>query len=211
MNAAAGLRARAEALMIGGLIGDDAPDLRRLSLKLYRLLAQGRPVSRQAIAEADELIARIPPARVVWEDGHIVAFGGLSLRPSDHVLALADRHLYTWCVFDGLFLPEIIERPARIESRCPATATAIEIELLPTSLGGARPADPVMSIVAPDLAACAEDLRGVFCRHVRFFVSAAAFRDWAGDSDEITCLSLVEAYDLARQRNALRFADLAAA
>ncbi|HJM52290.1 MAG TPA: organomercurial lyase [Alphaproteobacteria bacterium] len=208
------LRERAEALMIGGLVGDTSPELQRLSFMLYRLLAEGDPVDRPALAEACELtpdetealLAEIPDSAMVWETESIVAFGGLSLRSSDHAFEIAGRRLHTWCVFDGLFLPGILGHRARITTRCPATDSAIEVEVGPAFLGTSRPANPLMSIVAPGLADCARDLRGVFCHHVRFFVSAEAFADWAGERDDIARLSLTEAFDLAGRRNAHRFA-----
>jgi hypothetical protein len=194
--------------MIGGLIGDTSAEHQRLSLTLYRLLAQGAPVSRQALAEAGapDLLAEIPDSALAWEDGCIVAYGGLDLRPSDHVFDVAGCRFHTWCVFDGLFLPEIIARPATLSTHCPATDTAIEIEVEPGALASYRPAKPVMSIVAPEIAACARDLRGVFCRHVRFFADRDAFLGWAQRRDDVAALEIDQAYDLARRRNTRRFA-----
>jgi len=200
------LKERAAALMIGGLVGDISPDLQRLSLMLYRLLAEGTPVSRQALAKTGDLIDQIPASTLVWENGSIVAYGGLSLRPSDHVFDVAGRRFYTWCVFDGLFLPEIIAQPATLTTRCPTTNAVIEVEIEPGALRSHQPAAPVMSIVAPEIAACVENLRGAFCQHVRFFVDETAFRDWARRRDGVTSIDIAEAYELARQRNAHRFA-----
>ena len=188
-----------------------------LTFVLYRLLGEGLPVRRSAVAErlgrspadVDGLLDDVPRSMIdVDATGAITAFGGLSLTPANHRFKVANKELHTWCIFDALFLPEILDKPAAAATRCPTTGETIEIEMTPQAIVSSRPSAPVMSIVAPDREACRDDLRGAFCNHVNLFVDADAFRAWAGDRDDVGYVTLNEAHQLARQRNAHRYGDL---
>jgi alkylmercury lyase len=54
------------------------------------------------------------------EQGHVIGFLGLSIRPMPHRLTVTGRTLYAWCAFDTLFLPELLGAAAEVESRCPS-------------------------------------------------------------------------------------------
>ena len=142
------------------------------------------------------------------DNGAVIAFGGLSLGPANHAFKVDGRELHTWCVFDALFLPEILRKPATSITCCPATGAAIEIELAPDAVVSCLPSQPIMSIVVPDRAACAENLRGAFCNHVNFFVDEAAFHKWAVGKPGASHVSIEHAHDLAHQRNLYRYGDL---
>lgn len=188
-----------------------------LSISLYRALGLGELVSRASLAATmsieppafDRLMKALPASNIDLDDnGRIVAFGGLSIITANHEFIVEGNTLYTWCVFDALFLPEILGKSARARSRCPTTGERIDISLTPDRIAAASPVDPVMSITAPDQAACCEDLRGAFCNQVNFFVNLDAFQEWAGERPGIGHVSLTVAHDLARQRNAYRYGEL---
>ena len=152
-----------------------------LTFVLYRLLGEGLPVRRSAVAkrldrspaDVDGLLDDVPRSMIdVDATGAITAFGGLSLTPANHRFKVGGRALHTWCIFDALFLPEILDTPATAATRCPTTGETIEIEMTPAAIVSSRPSAPVMSIVAPDREACRDDLRGAFCNHVNLFVDA---------------------------------------
>ena len=187
-----------------------------LALALYRLLGEGLPVHRTALAkwlslspvQLDSLLNDIPRSTIDFDaTGAVTAFGGLSLIPANHVFKAGNRELYTWCVFDALFLPEILGKPATVSTLCPATGETIEIEMTLRTIVSSRPSEPVMSIIAPDSAACCENLRGAFCNHVNLFIDDRAFRDWATDRLDVAFVSLEEAHELALQRNRYRYGD----
>lgn len=87
---------------------DDAPPARAL----LRELARGKPISAAALAastdraehDVTDTLARWPNVRRD-DHGRVVAFGGLSLRPTEHRFEVGGRRLYTWCAWDTLFLP----------------------------------------------------------------------------------------------------------
>lgn len=187
-----------------------------LTLALYRLLGDGLPVHRTALekwldlspAQVDSLLNDLPRSTIDFDAADaITAFGGLSLLPANHRFKAGNRELYTWCVFDALFLPEILGKPATVSTLCPATGETIEIEMTPRTIVYSRPSEPVMSIIAPDSAACCENLRSAFCNHVNLFVDDRAFRDWATDRPDVAFVSLEEAHELALQRNRYRYGD----
>ena len=198
----------------------EAPRLVPLSLALYRRLGGGAPVERAELgvdlnltAEALNADLRAVPESTIDIDanGAIVAFGGLSVIPASHVFKVGGLELYTWCVFDALFLPRLLGKSAISVTRCPVTDTQIEISLTPTAIISSRPASPVMSIVAPNKESCRENLRGAFCNHVNFFADENTFRDWRGDRPDVAHVSLEEAQELARQRNQYRYGHCLAA
>jgi alkylmercury lyase len=194
----------------------NAPQLIPLTLALYRLLGEGVPAPRSALAkrlglspaELDCALNDIPRSTIEFDaPGAITAFGGLSLTPANHEFKTRNAELYTWCVFDALFLPEILGTSATVSTRCPATGETIEFDLSPCEIISSRPSGPVMSIITPDRDACCENLRGAFCNHVNLFVNERAFHDWAAGRADIVHVSLEDAHQLAHLRNRFRYGD----
>src|SRR5258708_21208353 len=94
----------------------------RLSLDLYRLLAEGQPVPRTALAKRLEIsvetVNRIMDGWPgVFSDARqqIVGYWGLSIPAtysSPHTLRMNGRTLTPWCAWDTLFLPELFGHTA---------------------------------------------------------------------------------------------------
>lgn len=192
----------------------DNSELTPLSLALYRGLGEGSPVERATVArelslsarEIDRLIALVPASTIDLDGADaVIGFGGLSLGKANHVFCVGQLKLHTWCVFDALFLPQILGKPATSITHCLKTDTEIAVAIDPIKGVTCESFRPVMSIVAPGKAACCENLRGAFCNHVNFFVDEIAFRDWSGGRTDVNCVSLDVAYGLARQRNQYRY------
>lgn len=192
----------------------DSPALIALTIELYRQLGQGDPVERSTLAHKlkepvstiDRRLAELPKSTIEYDRaGDVVAFGGLSVVPANHTFTVDGRELYTWCVFDALFLPGILGKSATLATQCPVRGHTIEIALSKDSITSCRPSDPVMSIVVPDRAACSENLRGAFCNHVNFFADETAYDEWAADNSDVSFLSVDKAHELAKQRNEHRY------
>ncbi len=181
-----------------------------LTLALYRRLSIGLPVMQSALADdmnlpvnvVNTFISELPKSTMDTDrNSAIVAFGGLSLTPANHTFLIEDQTLHTWCVFDALFLPQLLGKSATCMTICPTTERQIKIELTPTAIASTDPSKPVMSIVAPDRDACCANLRGAFCDHVNFFADEDTFRQWAGNRTDVIGVSLDEAQELAHLRN----------
>lgn len=194
----------------------NSPELIPLTLALYRRLAKGQPVEPTLLASdlnlpcahVNTLLRMLPTSTIdLDERGDILAFGGLSLIPANHVFRVDGMELYTWCVFDALFLPQLLGKPASLLTRCPTTDLQIEIGLDSSSVSWSQPVNPIMSIVAPDKVSCCENLRSAFCNHVNFFIDETVCGAWIDGRQEIGHVSLEEAHGLALLRNFYRYGD----
>lgn len=159
---------------------DGAP----LASTLLGLLAQGQPVTSAALAGA---VARAPEdvARqlAAWPnierdaDDAVVGFAGLTLRQTAHSFEVAGRQLHTWCAWDTLFLPALLDTTARVRSTCPVTGVGVELVVAPDAVQHAQPAGLHVSF-PPPATTDAADVTGSFCCHVHFLAGAAAARSW---------------------------------
>lgn len=187
----------------------------RVSLQLYRLLAEGQPVSRERLSRAvnlsihttDTILRRWP---AVYEDdlGRIVGYWGLGLPEMDHRFEVGGQRLYTWCAWDSLFIPQILQTTARVESTCPATGCNIRLTVTPRGVEHLAPAEVVMSFVVPDRSKLRQDVIQHFCHYVYFFSSAKVGEQWVTKHPSTVLLSIEEAFELGRKKNATQYRDL---
>lgn len=210
-------RSELEGFLSDGYLVANPLELQKLCIIAYRLLARGEPASLRELVEAtsytdqkiEELIALIPSSAYERQaDGAFTGFIGLSINKTAHEFAVADRLLYTWCVFDALFLPAVLRTNALLSTTCPATGRELKISIYPDSAMPVTPPNPVMSIIAPDHKACCSDLRGAFCNHVNFFSDQSAYSQWNKGSNAGDAVSLDDAFALAMRRNDARFPDV---
>jgi alkylmercury lyase len=189
------------------------PRDRRAQLALIRLLAEGDPV------EPGRLAARVgaPVAELAalldgwWgvqtENGRIVAFRGLSVAEAPHRMKVDGRNLHTWCAWDTLFLPELIARPAQVESTCPVTGGPVSLEVGPEGPRDVSPAGAVLSFLRP-ATSFGDDVIHSFCRFVHFFASPAAAATWTAGHPGTFVISIEEGFEIGRRTNAAQWGDL---
>jgi hypothetical protein len=101
----------------------------RVSLQLYRFLAEGQPVARDTLAqrlglsvESVNAILDRWPGIFADSQRRIVGYWGLALPAayaSRHQLTIGGRKLSAWCAWDTLFLPQVLAQTAEIESSSP--------------------------------------------------------------------------------------------
>ena len=182
----------------------------RVALTLYRLLAESGPVSTEvlarasgvATAEAESMLAGWPG---VYRDdkGRIIGYGGLTTAETKHRLRLGDKTRYSWCAWDTLFIPPLLNMSAQVESICPATQQRVALTVHPDGIEpGGEP--PFISLVAPEPTAAA-DIVSHFCCHVHFFASDAAGRQWVAKQLGTFLATLDQGWQLGRRRNAQRY------
>lgn len=183
----------------------------RISLSLYRLLAEGQPVAMRDLAraagvtpeEAEHTVARWPGVHRA-ANATVTGYWGLTIKPTRHRMRLGERVLYAWCAWDTLFLPELLGQRAKVQSNCPVSGKKIALEVGPGGVkAGARRA-PV-SFVAPDPQKAMQDIVSNFCRFVHFFSTEEAGAEWVSQHPGTILASLEEAWELGRRRNALRY------
>ncbi len=186
-----------------------------VSVELYRLLARGEPVFDEAIASAinmplntvDSILNHWPG---VYYDGQhrIIGYWGLALPKMSHRFKVNGRTLYTWCAWDSLFIPEILQQTAHVESRCPVTSDAIQLTVTPQEVKELNPPGVVISFLTPEETKIRENVIVNFCHYVHFFTSKNAGMEWTSKNEGTFLLSLEEAFHLAKRKNRLQYADV---
>ncbi|MBC5767481.1 organomercurial lyase MerB [Ramlibacter albus] len=171
-------------------------------IALLRELSKGQPVSAGALAERAGLAAGseaeilLKQANgVEWDDeGNVVGYA-LTLRETPHQFEVEGRKLYAWCALDTLFLPALLEKPARVRSSCPVTGAAISLEVSPDKLGVAMPSTAVISIV---VSAPNASIQTTFCCNVHFFASLEAGAQWARGLQNAWIMPVERGFQLGR-------------
>jgi alkylmercury lyase len=179
---------------------DDAP----LARVLLRQLTRGHPVSVAALATStgrDEpdvtaTLAGWPNVRRD-EHGRVEAFGGLSLRPTKHRFEVGGRRLYTWCAWDTLFLPALLDAQAHVESTCPMTGAEVRLTVAPDRVLAAQPEAVRVSFPAPAKTSTDEIVES-FCCHVHFLVGLDSAGGWASARPGAFALGVADAFELGR-------------
>src|SRR6266851_6703282 len=113
----------------------------RLSLELYRLLAEGQPVPRATLADRLGVPVEIVNAILggwpgVFSDPQqrVVGYWGLAIPAayaSPHRLPINGRRLSAWCAWDTLFLPQLLGQRAEVESASPTPGVTVSITVTP--------------------------------------------------------------------------------
>ena len=187
----------------------------KVSVQIHRLLAQGHPLTHQDVADNLKIsLERIDSMLNNWwgihydDHNRIVADWGLSIEPSQHRFEVNGQILYTWCAWDTLFLPEILQKSARVTSQCRFTDSIISLVLTPKRVQKVSPKDACISFLTPETVKVKESVVDHFCHYVQFFESTDAGLQWTKKHPGTFLLSLDQAYTLGRNINAVRYPDI---
>jgi len=199
----------AEALFI--FIPEMNPDEQKLSLSLYNRLALGKPVTTADLA--DEAAVSIKESESFLkerfgvyadEKGNVIGYLGLATLEMRYRLYTKGKQLYTWCAWDGLFIPPLLGEKADIETKDPNTGKKIEISVAVDGSARSDSGDVVMSVLIPNVSEeeFAEDIISSFCHHVYFFESRESALEFiASKEEQYVILSLDDAVKLSRMWN----------
>jgi alkylmercury lyase len=182
------------------------PAEQRIVTATYGLLAEGRPVPVEAVAEA----AGLPVARVeqmlgswpgVYRDGggQVIGFWGLTvtrLEPEYRFLT-GGKTCYTWCALDTLFIPGFLGKQVAVEATCPVTGEKIALTVGPDGVSELTPSGAVVSMLIPDRP-FGYDVIESFCHRVLFFANSDAGASWTARHEGTTLLSVEEAFEVGR-------------
>lgn len=185
-----------------------------MAVTLMRMLAAGRPVSREAAANSLKITAEdaaflfrkfhsMGMAELTWAGD--LAGMVLSLNPTPHKFRLNGKTLYAWCAIDTLFLAPVLQQEAEVESTCPVTHVPILLSVTPTGIRQLDPPGAFLSLVAPGVTAgitaeCGPGLsgpEGAFCTNVHFLSSREAADQWTARHSGSLALPADEAFDVA--------------
>jgi alkylmercury lyase len=183
----------------------DARD-QRVQLKLLRLLSDPVELERLA-AHAGLPDPEVRALLASWHGVHcdeaarVLAFQGLSVVEAPHRFRIGGRELYTWCAWDTLFLPELIGRPAEVESTCPTTGATVSLRVGPDGPSDVSPPTAALSFIRPR-PNLAEDTIASFCRFVHFFASIEAAEAWTLRHPGTFVISIEQGFEIGRRSNA---------
>ena len=200
---------------LAGKVVDEMPTLgqqeQQVAVVLYRLLAQGAPVSPTSLAGAvnlsetyiRDLLTRWPG--VYHDDSDsVIGFWGLALTEMPHRFTVDRRTLHTWCAWDSLFIPGIIGKTAHVESADPLTKAPVTLSVGPDGVNDVSPAGVVVSFLSPEGAFDADVIMN-FCHFVHFFDSKESGARWTATHKGTFLLSLEEAFTLGQMTNARKY------
>jgi alkylmercury lyase len=183
-------------------------DCAPLARALLALLARGEPVTDERLAgETNRPVGDVTAMLASWPNLHrddrrdVVAFGGLSLRPTGHRFAVGGKQLYTWCAWDTLFLPALLDEPAEVRSTCPLTGTPVRLRVNSGAIAHADPGDLWVSF-PPGATTSTTDIVESFCCHVHFIAGHDAAQRWLGEHDGGRVLDLRDAYEVGQRATA---------
>ena len=189
------------------------PGERRIAIRLYRLLAEGKPASPGRLAQTLNLSeSQVRETLSQWPgvyydgSGAVVGFAGLALSEMPHRFQIDGRTLYTWCAWDSLFIPGIIGKTARVESTDPVTNEKISLVVGPQGVKELEPAGTAVSFLAPSRAFDSDVIQS-FCHFVHFFGSRKSGDRWSSKHRGTLLLSVEEAYELGQLTNARNFGE----
>lgn len=192
----------------------------RAAIALYRMLAEGNPIPPDALAE--KLGWRDGEARpylreselrslVEWEGTSgdlVIGFGGLTTRNSRHSLIVEGRRLSTWCAWDAFFIPQLLGKPATIESVCPMTGNAVRFRVDGDNLERMVDTEPVLSFKLMDptnrFITCDQEILE-FCNHVNLFTSRQAGTSWISTRPGTFLITPSDGFELAQRCNTSRY------
>jgi alkylmercury lyase len=143
--------------------------------------------------------------------GRVIGFWGLAIPRMKHRFEVDGVRLHTWCAWDTLFLPELLDKTARVESVCETSGEPVRLVVSPTGIESAEPDSLVLSFVEPKASRFEGDIIKNFCHFVHFFRSREDGAEWiAKRLPRRFLLTLDEAVDLARRKNEAQFRGLLA-
>jgi alkylmercury lyase len=139
-------------------------------------------------------LARVPDTEFDTQ-GNIVGWG-ITLLPTQHQFLLKERPLFTWCAFDTVLFPPLLQVEAHVQSECSTSGQPITFVATPEGIADLFPATSVLSLILP--AERCDCVRGTFCEQSLFFQTEEAATPWMALHPEAVLLSVEEAAALGQ-------------
>lgn len=168
-------------------------------------IADGAPATAADIGEAtgwdrDMVLHQMDAAAAAGCEIRDCAVVGaaLTLTPTSHQFTVRGNTLHTWCGFDALFLPLLLDEPAHVRSTCPVTGQPIALAVDPAgTVHDVAPATTCVAIAGPAAACATAGPDSDLCMQMPFLASAEAGRAWAADHDGVAVVDLATAMTVA--------------
>ena len=182
----------------------------KISIQVYRMLAEGEPVSPSLVAELlhlskDSVMEALNHMGGVFfdDDGCIVGYLGLTpIHKMPFQFQVNGHNMFTWCAWDSLFIPPIIDKSVLVKTECPITNEEIQLTVTPDGVKDITPSTTVMSYIETETDKIRSDVIQSFCHHVLFFSSEEAGEKWITEQEgKHFLMSIQDAYKLGRIKN----------
>lgn len=166
--------------------------------QILRVLAEtGQPLALIDVASQLHIrqeslathLAHVPDTEFDNE-GNIVGWG-ITLIPTHYQFWVKGHSLFTWCAFDTVLFPPLLQAKAHIRSTCKTTDQLITFIATPEGITDLTPATSVLSLPLPSTRC--ECVRGTFCAQSHFFQTMEAALPWIALHPEAILLSVEEA------------------
>lgn len=199
----------AEKLNEAGVPPKFEPDVSRLLIKVMRAVAEGHPVTGEQVSglvaeigideeKAEEFLRAVTERD---DDDSIIGIVGLSQNPNwAHRFEVNGNSLRTWCAWDTLFIPLLLNDTAKVESESPVSKQTIRVTVSPDGVMETSPREAVVSVVVLENGpvGSVEEAWAKFCHQVYFFASRQEAEEWSAERDDIAILTVDEAFELGR-------------
>jgi alkylmercury lyase len=161
---------------------------------LQGLAETGQPLAPNAVAShlqisLESLMAHLShiPDTEFDIQGNIVGWG-ITLLPTPHQFRVKGHSLFTWCAFDTVLFPSLLQSKAQVQSMCQTTGQPITFLATPEGITNLTPATSVVSLMVPS-SRC-ECVRGNFCGRSHFFQTKEAALPWIALHPDVVLLSV---------------------
>ena len=169
---------------------------------MQAMIETGQPLAQVHLARRLQMslenltahLARVPDTEFDTQ-GNIVGWG-ITLLPTQHQFLLNARPLFTWCAFDTVLFPPLLQVEAHVQSVCEASGQPITFVATPEGIADLLPATSVLSLILP-VERC-DCVRGTFCQQSLFFQTEEAASPWMALHPEAMLLSIEEAAALGQ-------------
>ncbi|MAF76680.1 MAG: hypothetical protein CME60_00860 [Halobacteriovoraceae bacterium] len=188
--------------------------MQKFSIATYKALSKGKPVKLKnlenaldvTLEEIEEEIKNYPG--IQRENSEIIGFWGLAINyNSPHKITFNDIVLNTWCAWDALFIPELVQSTAEVELTCPVSGVVTKLTVKPNEISNISNNDAVISFIVPK--ELGDNTIQNFCCFVHAFKDKKAFNTWKQDGHEdCFSLSLKEAFEIGQLKNRYQFGDV---
>jgi len=190
------------------------PEQQSIAVALYRLLAKGSPVTDERLAQAADVASEtVDQTLAKWpgvyrnDAAQVIGFWGLTISEMPpHAFHVDGRRLWTWCAWDSLFIPAVLDKTASVDSICATTGEPVTATVGPNGVEQVSPAVAVISFLRPE-GTFDPDVILSFCHHVLFFSSAEAGEQWTAKRRDAFLLPLEQGFELGRRVFQEKFAD----
>jgi len=168
----------------------------KIQTVFHSFLKDGRPLKIEKFAalmdvSEDDAFELAQNKGELNQQGELVGFLGLSVVPTNHIILINDKKLYTWCAADTLIFPAILNTKVEIHSQDPTNATQIKITVDNDYLTSIMPSGVMISWVdeVDD-----SDIRCSMCNRVHFFASDESAIRWHSNNQDARIFSVVDFY-----------------